>query len=119
MIMQSMTIDDIQNQGLKTAKSDAVTVSAEALAGVKAEKIFAQQGDLYFAKLTCLPKARHPWPWMHGQLAPGTTQGSRHVVDLAQVRLWVLATPTPLDGPIIEAPHGCVITHPEHGDHIY
>lgn len=26
---------------------------------------------------------------------------------------------TLLEGPIIEAPAGCVIAHPEHGDHIY
>lgn len=115
----SVTLHDIQAQGQATAKPAAVTVSAEALEGVRHGAIFAQQGDLYFAKLGALPAGVRPWPFAHGQLAPGHTQGSRHTVDLATVRLWVLPTPTPLEGPLIEAPRGCVITHPEHGDHIY
>ena len=117
--MHTVTIRDIQTQGQTAAKAAPVTISAEALASVHAGAIFAQQGDLYFAKLDALMPGLHPWPFDHGQLAPGTTQGSRHTVDLAQVRLWVLPTPSPLDGPIIDAPNGCVIAHPEHGDHIY
>lgn len=117
--METITMQDIQNTGQRTAREDAVTVSAEALADVPINTIFAQQGDLYFWKLDALPADVRPWPFAHGQLSPGHTQGSRHTVDLAQVCLWLLPTPTPLDGPIIEAPHGVVIDHPEHGAHIY
>jgi hypothetical protein len=117
--MTTTTVQDIIDAGRVHANTEGVTVSAEALAGVAEGAIFAQQGDLYFARVTALPAGVHPWPFAHGQLAPGTTQGSRHMVDLAQVRLWLLPAPTPLQGPLIEAPTGCVITHPEHGAHIY
>lgn len=113
------TITDIQTQGRQHATGRAQTVSAEALDGVKIGRVFAQQGDLYFQKLGTLPDKVHPWPFAHGQLAPGSTQGSRHCVNLQQVRLWVRPTPTPLEGPIIEAPEGCEITHPEHGHLIF
>ena len=117
--MQMTTIRDIQAQGAVTAKPAPFAPSAEALESWPIGKKFGEQGDLYFSRLAAVPPGVHPWPFAHGQLAPGTTQGSRHIVDLTQVRLWVLPHPTPLEGPVIEAPAGCVITHPEHGDHIY
>lgn len=108
-------LDEIRTTGQCHAQATPVAVSAEALEGVPYGAIMAQQGDLYFAKLAAVPADAVPWPFRHGQLAPGTTQGSRHCVDLTQVRLWLLPHPSPLDGPMIEAPAGCVITHPEHG----
>lgn len=50
------------------------------------------------------------------QLAPGTTQGSRHCLsNLEGVEFFVLVKATPLDGPVIRTGANS-ITHPEHGD---
>ena len=51
------------------------------------------------------------------QLAPGTTQGSRHALDsLAGVTAWRLKDATDLDGPVLKVAEPRSITHPEHGD---
>lgn len=51
------------------------------------------------------------------QLAPGSTQGSRHCLDsLDGVHFLRLANGTPLDGPILALDAPRSITHPEHGD---
>jgi hypothetical protein len=75
------------------------------------------QGDLLIVCLPALPTDAKPDPHPSAQLAPGTTQGSRHCIgDLAAVKLYRLTDPTPLDGPLIEAPAGVTIEHPEHGN---
>lgn len=51
------------------------------------------------------------------QLAPGTTQGSRHILrKMKGVKMFRLVGGTPLDGPIFVTPAGNAIDHPEHGD---
>ncbi len=78
---------------------------------------FWAQGDIGLVCLPGLPDGCNPDTKPSAQLAPGTTQGSRHCVsDMERVRLHRLADPSPLDGPIIEAPQGCTIEHPEHGN---
>ena len=75
------------------------------------------QGDVGIICLDRLPAGCRAEPKPAAQLAPGETQGSRHcLTDLASVRLYRLADATPLDGPVIDAPQGCTIAHPEHGD---
>lgn len=113
------TLTEIKQHGAQVASADAVSISLEAYESVQVGKKFARQGDLYFAKLDAVPVGAIPWTLTHGQLVPGNTQGSRHTVDFATVRLYTLPRPTALDGPIIEAPEGVVIHHPEHGDHHY
>ena len=50
------------------------------------------------------------------QLAPGTTQGSRHCLDsLNGVKVYQLKTPTPLDGPVLDLAEERSIPHPDHG----
>lgn len=75
------------------------------------------QGDLLLVCLDRVPdgavKLREP----SAQLAPGTTQGSRHcLAALDGITMYRLRDTTPLDGPVIEAPGGCRVNHPEHGD---
>lgn len=115
------TFHTIQEQGTNVATARMVTVSAEALEHWPCHKHhpFAQQGDLYFFKLHALPKdaAREVSP--SGQLAPGMTQGSRHCVDLSTVTLYRLTNGDVLDGPLIDAPEGVLITHPEHGHLVF
>lgn len=51
------------------------------------------------------------------QLAPGTTQGSRHLLSRVRgIKFFRLKSATALDGPVIEAKQTFSITHPEHGD---
>lgn len=113
--MKAVCIQTILDRGHEVAQPHAVGLSQDALEGLPDGCIVGQQGDSYFAKLSAVPSTVYPWPFTHGQLAPGSTQGSRHTVDLTTVGLWVLQTPTALQGPIIDAPAGCTIAHPEHG----
>ena len=74
------------------------------------------QGDIALVRLEAVPnnavRVKSPSP----QLAPGNTQGSRHVLEsLTGVTVYTLADPTALDGPILDCPKGCTVTHPEHG----
>jgi hypothetical protein len=76
-----------------------------------------RQGDVYITLLDGVPAGceREKNPDM--QLAPGTTQGSRHCLDsLKGVAVYRLPSPGMLDGPVIECRHERTITHPEHGD---
>lgn len=119
-MQKNVTIQHIQQQGTRVATPQMVTVSAEALEVWPCDKRqpFAQQGDLYFYKLHTIP--RDAVRETHsGQLAPGVTRGSRHYVDLAQVRVYRLAQPAVLDGPLIEAPDGVLVAHPEHGHLVF
>lgn len=47
------------------------------------------------------------------QLAPGTTQGSRHIVE-GNVELFDAKMRDPLVGPIVVAKERFTVTHPEH-----
>lgn len=50
------------------------------------------------------------------QLAPGETQGSRHILtNMADCKLYEFDRAHPLVGPVIEAPNGVDVDHPEHG----
>jgi hypothetical protein len=87
-----------------------------------------RQGDIYIVLLDCKPAEASPFKGR--QLAPGNTQGSRHIVE-GDCRLF---TPTEADairiltglvpatkahrqflGPVIVAAEPVTITHPEHG----
>lgn len=75
------------------------------------------QGDVLLVRLDALPDGCKKIARPDRQLAPGTTQGSRHCLDsLAGVTLYRLADPTPLDGPVILAEREFTVEHPEHGD---
>ena len=87
-----------------------------------------RQGDLY---LICLSDAPASKPTKDRQLAPGSTQGSRHIVTgkctvgIATKREAVAEAinrivrganvPAELVGPVLHCKSGVTITHPEHG----
>ncbi|MGE4198638.1 MAG: hypothetical protein AB7G11_16125 [Phycisphaerales bacterium] len=89
-----------------------------------------RQGDLYLVALDQEPKALGPFGT--NQLTPGTTQGSRHVVQgqcevlrveereaIAILNRLVPATrkhDRQFIGPMIRASGPVTVTHPEHGD---
>jgi len=75
------------------------------------------QGDIGLVVLDGVPANAVRIAKPETQLAPGTTQGSRHSLEsLEGLTLYSLKNATPLDGPVIEAPGGCRVNHPEHGD---
>lgn len=79
---------------------------------------YVRQGDVYFWSLDKVPSGCRAMEKPDWQLAPGTTQGSRHIVapaDRANVTVLLLPHPNPLQGPVLDAPHGVTIEHPEHG----
>lgn len=74
------------------------------------------QGDVLLVCLEAVPQGAERVK-TERQLAPGTSQGSRHLLDaLGGIVMYRLPNPTPLDGPVIEAERRFVVTHPEHGD---
>ena len=81
---------------------------------------FVRQGDLYIYALPSIPERVKPIT-AELQLAPGTTQGSRHCLDsLKGVRMYRQVDQNnnlienPLQGPIMDLANDCTVTHPEH-----
>lgn len=115
----------------------AIKKSAEKMDAAKTERIetasagdVVRQGDIY---LVCLEAPQGGDVAKSRQLAPGSTQGSRHVaVGECRVvnanRASVASTinrlvkganvPEQLIGPVIECEGDTTITHPEHGHRI-
>lgn len=76
-----------------------------------------RQGDIYIEKIAAVPASAERVRKPDAQLAPGTTKGSRHVLDsLDGVTMYRVANPSPLDGPIIDVATEREVTHPEHGN---
>lgn len=81
-----------------------------------------RQGDLRVIRLAddfvkCRGNELVPMRTVPRQLAPGTTQGSRHEISKTKgLKAFSLRDATPLDGPVIMASQSFSITHPEHGD---
>ena len=74
-----------------------------------------RQGDVYFTLLDVAP-ADCDEVTGELQLAPGTTQGSRHLLDsLDGVTSYRLREPGLLDGPVLLLTEERTVTHPEHG----
>lgn len=111
----TMILQNLIDTGHRVAQPHAVTISDEALASVPIGRIFAQQGDIYIRKLAHIPEQAQRDTHATGQLAPGSTQGSRHCVDPTAVALFVQRNASALEGPILQATNTFTITHPEHG----
>ena|SRR6185295_20223798 len=78
-----------------------------------------RQGDLYIEALEGLPNGAVELvgPERVKQLAPGTTQGSRHILDsLDGVTMYRLPDATVLNGPLLVTTKERTIEHPEHGN---
>ncbi len=75
------------------------------------------QGDILIVSLEHLPEHVIPIANPNVQLAPGNSQGSRHCLSsLDGVTMYRIASPNPLDGPILQSDHPIRVNHPEHGD---
>lgn len=91
----------------------------------------AHQGDLILVRIKSLPKSKTPR--INRQLAEGSTQGSRHVleggvlfdVDKSALLSAIKSVCTQADlqeryiGPAFQTKDQTILTHPEHGDHSY
>lgn len=115
----------------------AIKKSAEKMDAAKTERIatasigdVVRQGDIYLICLESVPAGQDV---KSRQLAPGSTQGSRHVAvgncrivnaNRATVANTInrlvkdAAVPEQLVGPVIECRGETTITHPEHGHRI-
>lgn len=76
----------------------------------------ARQGDVYLTMLDRLP-AQLGKKTEQRQLAPGTTQGSRHIVaaSCGATIYEPAAGASALLGPVIDSPGRLLVEHPEHG----
>ena len=76
-----------------------------------------RQGDIYIILREKPPAETKLMKTPLTQLAPGTTQGSRHCLDsLNGVTMYERDEPDALQGPFIQTTMERTITHPEHGD---
>ena len=99
-------------------------------------KSVAAQGDVLLVRVPPNSFAKkYLKPRLNRQIVPGTTRGSRHIVERG--KLYDVKWPAVVDviaamfprsgidldyeyiGPLIVTDRKTVLTHPEHGDHIY
>ena len=75
---------------------------------------YFRQGDIYITKLESV--VGNPSEVVL-QLAPGTTKGSRHMLDSPDgVSMYRILDADALTGPVIQTTCERTITHPEHGN---
>jgi len=97
-------------EGLNAAKTERI--SAPSLGDV------VRQGDIYLVCLDALPSGK---PTKDTQLAPGNTQGSRHILvgDATIVKeVTFRDINSVLTGPAFKCNSDVEVTHPEHGNRI-
>lgn len=102
-------IRKVESEAKLKAKPDAVVHKTMVVGD------YHRQGDIYLTRLKAVPGgAEKITP--AAQLAPGTTQGSRHIIaSLNGVTMFRLKNPSPLDGPILKSDKPVTVEHPEHG----
>jgi hypothetical protein len=112
--MKANIVETVQEQAQKIAKRETQRFPCAASPGDA-----VRQGDVYITLLERVPSgyARHK-KWDR-QLAPGNTQGSRHVIDSAKgVICYIHPAAGEFDGPVLSLAQEREITHPEHGNWI-
>lgn len=97
--------------GRRLAKRDTQTFPVAASPGQG-----VRQGDVYIVLLDNVPAGFVRQTTWDRQLAPGTTQGSRHVLDSQDgVEYYARPNATEFTGPVLVITDIREITHPEHG----
>lgn len=78
-----------------------------------------RQGDVYITILAEVPSGYKRVAKWAMQLAPGTTQGSRHILDSREgVTCYQHPNASEFDGPVLVLKRERELTHPEHGNWI-
>lgn len=106
-------LETMASHAKRTANDDDVDVS-----GVlkKFPDTYAQ-GDVYITRLDALPSGVTEMKDMQRQLAPGETQGSRHLLrHLDGVKMYKRNSAQECDGPVLQLTQVNDIEHPEHGN---
>lgn len=81
---------------------------------------FVAQGDVALVKLDKIPEGATRIEHPSAQIAPGTTQGSRHIWDsMDGVEVYELKGQDALHGNVYVLRKERTLTHPEHGEHTY
>lgn len=97
---------------LEQIQKESVSTKEERFAKKMKLGEVAQQGDLYLTVVDTVPEGAITGD---RQLAPGTSQGSRHFVE-GNVEIYPYTGNDPLTGPLVVAKERIAITHPEHAN---
>lgn len=104
-------VNEVIETGRRIAKRETQRFSEAASVGDA-----YRQGDIYLMLLDKVPVGAIRRKEVSLQLAPGNTQGSRHILDSGEgVTAYTLPDATEFDGPIIKLDCERELTHPEHG----
>lgn len=79
-----------------------------------------RQGDVYITAIKNVPEnyTKSDMP-AQLQLVPGSTQGSRHIIESTSgISLYKFDGTSELQGPVLEAKAAFTVTHPEHA-HVF
>jgi len=110
--MISATLEKIESAAEKIRSDEQQTFSVAAVDGDH-----FRQGDIYIWKRDSIPSTAKRAKKQDAQLAPGTTKGSRHILDsLRGVEVFQVDSSDPLQGPFLQTDRERVVTHPEHGN---
>lgn len=123
-VTAAKAFSEVQSQVEKIKNDEVASVGTVSLGDV------IRQGDLYIVAIGALPTQKTVRS--DRQLAPGVSQGSRHVLDgdcrvfdgdKTQTAALIkkangAATPEELIGPVFQSSGEVTVTHPEHGDRI-
>jgi hypothetical protein len=95
-------------------QSDSHTSDLRFIRDIQINEVI-RQGDVYIQRVdNDYPKGDIIENW---QLAPGTSKGSRHIVEAGDhVTIHTLESNDILHGPVIVARERWTVTHPEHAD---
>jgi hypothetical protein len=106
--MEAVAVFNEITESVEAIKSDDCQQFPEAASAGD----YWRQGDIYIAKITDAD-GHSLKETQERQLAPGTTQGSRHIV-VGDAAIFT-RDGDELTGPVVVS-RGCTVTHPEHGD---
>ncbi len=112
MAQAEAVVRKVSESAVRKAKPDAVMHATMKVGD------YHRQGDVYVQRISPMKRDGLKEISVRVQIAPGTTQGSRHCITGATIRhlrMYEKENATALDGPIIEAFDPIEIDHPEHG----
>jgi hypothetical protein len=110
------TLEAVQTSGRTNANPETRVIREEHQWPIG---LYGRQGDVMLRRLDVgdagklIAKAKEA---KTRQIAPGNTQGSRHVVRENSARIYELEGADALTGPIVVAPEGFYLEHPTHAD---
>lgn len=125
---QKTVISAAEAVALIEAAAKAATEGIRVCTSCKIGEVPAHQGDVYIHRVP--DNVERGALWGSQQVAVGTTTGSRHVAEGEGVEVYhskglpKAVKPAPdvpasaYQGPIVVAPNGFTLTHPEHAHHV-